>query len=210
VNDIVRDPDIEEPPTSKGAHETRSQIIAGHVTGIMQALDLDLTDENLRDTPRRVAEMYLEVFSSLKDGTEPKITVFDNTEHYSSMVTVRDIPFYSMCAHHFVPFFGIAHVGYIPTDKIVGLSKIARIVGFYSRRPQIQERMAEQVVDFLQDRLSPEGVMVVLEARHMCMEMRGVKSAGAKTMTDAIRGSFHKLEVRSEFLNLLKTTRWDG
>ncbi len=188
----------------------RIETIAYHMSEILKTLDLDLTDDNLRDTPRRVAKMYLEVFSSLQVGTEPKITVFDNEEHYSSMVTVKDIPFYSMCAHHLVPFFGVAHVAYIPTDKIVGLSKIARIVKFYARMPQIQERMTEQISAFLEEKLRPRGTYVVIEARHLCMEMRGIESHGGKTVTSALSGVFAKPETRHEFLGLLGIANWQG
>ena len=184
--------------------------IAYHFTEIMNALNLDLEDDNLKDTPRRVAKMYQEVFASLKEGQEPKITVFDNEENYNSMVTVKDIPFYSMCAHHFLPFFGVAHVAYMPTDKIVGISKLARIVKFYARLPQIQERMTQQVADYIDEKLKPRGVYVVVEGRHMCMEMRGIESHDSKTVTSALRGSFAKPETRQEFLSLLHNSRWDG
>lgn len=188
----------------------RIETIAYHVEQILRTLKLDLSDDNLKDTPQRVAKMYLEIFSSLDEGTEPKITVFDNEEHYSSMVTVKDIPFYSMCAHHLVPFFGLAHVAYIPTEKIVGLSKLARIVKFYARRPQIQERMTEQISACLEDKLEPRGTYVVIEARHLCMEMRGIEAHGGKTVTSALSGCFAKPEIRQEFLDLLKIANWEG
>jgi GTP cyclohydrolase I len=120
------------------------------------------------------------------------------------MVMEKEIPFYSLCAHHLVPFYGHAHVAYIPRDRIIGLSKLARTVEFYAKRPQLQERLTEQVVSFLQDRLDPLGTMVVVEARHLCVEMRGVKKPGAITVTSAIRGSFYRKEVREEFLDLLR------
>lgn len=188
----------------------RLEAIAHHVGEIMKLLRLDLSDGNLKDTPTRVAKMYLELFASLEVGREPKITVFDNKERYSAMVTIKDIPFYSMCAHHFVPFFGVAHVAYIPTTKIVGLSKIPRIVKFYSRMPQLQERMTEQIADYIEKKLEPRGTYVVIEARHLCMEMRGVESEGTKTVTSALRGCFAKPEIRQEFLDLLKIARWEG
>jgi GTP cyclohydrolase I len=119
------------------------------------------------------------------------------------MVTVLDIPFYSICAHHFLPFFGSAHVGYIPADRIIGLSKIARVVEHYARRPQLQERMTEQILRLLRDRLAPLGVMVVLQGRHLCMEMRGVSKPGVVTTTSAISGAFEEDKVRQEFLQLL-------
>jgi GTP cyclohydrolase I len=203
--DMERDNDF-TPPTDY----ERIEKLAFHVSEVMRLLNLDLTDGNLVDTPNRVAKMYLEVFGSLEEGREPRITVFDNDEHYSSMVTIKDIPFYSTCAHHFVPFFGVAHVAYIPTTKIIGLSKIPRIVKFYSRMPQLQERLTEQIANYLDEKLEPRGTYVVMEARHLCMEMRGIESSGAKTVTSALRGCFAKPEIREEFLDLLKIARWEG
>ena len=123
------------------------------------------------------------------------------------MVMVKDVPFYSMCSHHFVPFYGHAHIAYIPNDRIVGLSKLPRIVEFYARRPQLQERLTEQVINFVNEKLQPQGCMVVIEARHMCMEMRGVKKPGAMTTTSAIRGVFSERPAREEFLDLLRLRR---
>ena len=178
--------------------------VAHHVRGILTALGLDLEDSNLAETDRRVAEMYVEMFHGLKEGAEPKVTTFPNEEGYSHMVMERDIPFYSMCAHHLVPFYGHAHIAYIPNERILGLSKFARILEFYAKRPQLQERLTEQVVTFLVDKLQPKGAMVVIEARHLCVEMRGVKKPGALTVTSALRGIFHQKPVREEFLDLLR------
>jgi GTP cyclohydrolase I len=147
--------------------------------------------------------MYLELFSGITEGAEPTVTFFPNDERYTSMVMEKDIPFYSLCAHHFVPFYGHAHIAYVPNDKIVGLSKMPRILEFYARRPQLQERLTEQVATFLAQKLDPQGVMVVVEARHLCVEMRGVKKPGAMTVTSAIRGIFFNKPVREEFLDLL-------
>jgi GTP cyclohydrolase I len=177
--------------------------IARHVRAIVEILGLDLRDPNLMGTPDRVAKMYLEMFHGLSEGAEPKITIFPNAERYQAMVMEKDIPFYSLCSHHFVPFYGHAHVAYIPKDHIVGLSKMPRIVEFYGRRPQLQERMTEQIAQFMADKLHPQGVMVVIEARHLCVEMRGVKKPGALTVTSAIRGIFYDRPVREEFLDLL-------
>ena len=181
--------------------------IAGHVRGILETLGLDLDDPNLRDTDERVARMYQEMFHGLKEGSEPQVTTFPNDEGYKAMVMERDLPFYSMCAHHLVPFYGHAHIAYIPSDRIIGLSKFSRILEFYAKRPQLQERLTEQVVDYLVEKLKPIGAMVVIEARHLCVEMRGVKKAGALTVTSAIRGSFHERPVREEFLDLLAHRR---
>jgi GTP cyclohydrolase I len=157
----------------------------------------------LTGTPERVAKMYLEMFHGLSEGAEPTVTVFPNEEHYTAMVMEKDIPFYSMCSHHFVPFYGHAHVAYIPNERIVGLSKMPRIVEFYARRPQLQERLTEQIAGCMAEKLQPQGVMVVVEARHLCVEMRGVKKPGALTVTSAIRGIFFNRSVREEFLDLL-------
>lgn len=195
-----------EAPTAEEDRQEADRI-AGHVRGILEALGLDLEDPNLKETDQRVARMYQEMFHGLKEGSEPKITTFPNDENYQAMVMERDLPFYSMCAHHLVPFYGHAHIAYIPTDRILGLSKFSRILEFYAKRPQLQERITEQVVDYLVQRLKPIGAMVVLEARHLCVEMRGVKKAGALTVTSAIRGSFHERAVREEFLDLLAHRR---
>jgi len=183
--------------------DRRVREIASHVGRIIEILGLDRRDPNLVGTPERVAKMYLELFGGLAEGAQPTVTFFPNDEHYTSMVMEKDIPFYSLCAHHFVPFYGHAHIAYVPNDKIVGLSKLPRILEFYARRPQLQERLTEQVATFLAEKLDPQGVMVVIEARHLCVEMRGIKKSGAMTVTSAIRGIFHNKPVREEFLDLL-------
>ena len=182
----------------------RQERIAAHVRGILAELGLDLADPNLAETDRRVAKMYAEMFHGLQEGAEPAITVFPNEERYSAMVMEKRIPFYSMCAHHLVPFHGHAHLAYIPNDSILGLSKFSRILEFYAKRPQLQERLTEQVANYLESKLRPQGVMVVVEARHLCVEMRGVKKPGAVTVTSAIRGIFHQKSVREEFLDLVR------
>lgn len=192
------------PDAAAQAESSRIDRIAGHVRGVLTELGLDLTDDNLRETDRRVAKMYLEMFRGLEEGAEPPVTTFPNDEHYSAMVMEKQIPFYSMCAHHLVPFYGHAHLAYIPNDTILGLSKFARILEFYAKRPQLQERLTEQVANYLETRLKPQGVMVVIEARHLCVEMRGVKKPGAVTVTSAIRGTFYQKPVREEFLDLLR------
>ncbi len=192
-------------PADLPAGERRQLLrIAGHVRGILEALELDLDEPNLRDTDLRVAKMYAEMFHGLKEGTEPRITTFPNDEGYTNMVAEMQIPFYSMCSHHLVPFYGHAHIAYVPTEHIVGLSKLPRIVEFYAKRPQLQERLTEQVANFLVEKLKPEGVMVVIEARHLCVEMRGVKKPGALTVTSAVRGIFNNRPIREEFLDLLR------
>jgi len=179
--------------------------IASHVRDIIRILGLKPElDANLVDTDRRVAKMYLEIFSGLDEGTRPKLTTFPNEEHYTAMVMEKEIPFYSMCSHHFVPFYGHGHIAYIPNERIVGLSKLPRLLEFYAKRPQLQERLTEQVAAVLEEELRPQGVMVVIEARHLCVEMRGVKKPGAVTVTSAIRGIFLEKAVREEFLDLLR------
>ena len=191
------------------AERSRLLRVAHHVRGILEALDLDLDDPNLHETDIRVAKMYAEMFHGLKEGSEPRVTTFPNDEGYSGMVAEFDIPFYSMCSHHFVPFYGHAHIAYVPTDRVVGLSKLPRILEFYAKRPQLQERLTEQVAEFLWTKLEPQGVMVVIEARHLCVEMRGVKKSGALTTTSALRGCFADRKVREEFLSLLaRKTAW--
>ncbi len=188
--------------------EDKIERISHHVAEIMKILDLDLKDPNLRDTPRRFAHMYLEIFQGLNEDNEPDLTVFPNEDGVDQMVVMTDIPFYSMCAHHLLPFWGRAHVAYIPTDQIVGLSKLARMVEYHARRPQIQERLTNQVVRYLEDQLNPRGSMVVLEARHLCMEMRGVEKPGTWTITSAVRGIFKKERAtREEFMDLLSRRR---
>lgn len=186
------------------AQQGKVARIAQHVRGILTELGLDTSDPNLAETDVRVAKMYLEMFHGLDEGAEPKVTTFPNDEGYSHMVMETQLPFYSMCAHHLVPFYGHAHIAYIPNDRILGLSKFARILEFYAKRPQLQERLTEQVVTFLEEHLQPQGAMVVIEARHLCVEMRGVKKPGALTVTSALRGIFHQKPVREEFLDLLR------
>ena len=186
-------------------HDPRVGKIAGHVREIIRILGLKPElDPNLVDTDFRVAKMYLDIFSGLDEGTRPKLTTFPNQERYTSMVMEKEIPFYSMCSHHFVPFYGHGHIAYIPNERIVGLSKLPRLLEFYARRPQLQERLTEQVAGVLEEELKPQGVMVVIEARHLCVEMRGVKKPGAVTVTSAIRGIFLNKAVREEFLDLLR------
>ncbi|NLN28585.1 MAG: GTP cyclohydrolase I FolE [Firmicutes bacterium] len=160
------------------------------VTMIIEAIGEDPNREGLADTPRRIAEMYAEIFSGLEEDVAQHLEVVFTEEH-DEMVLVRDIPFYSMCEHHFLPFFGKAHVAYIPAGgRVTGLSKLARVVEGFARRPQMQERLTSQIADLLMEKLQPEGVAVVIEAEHLCMSMRGVKKPGSQTVTSAVRGRF--------------------
>ncbi len=178
--------------------------IAGAVRTILEAIGEDPEREGLVDTPKRVAKMYAEVFGGLrKDPGAIVETIFEDEEHHE-IVMVKDIPFYSMCEHHLVPFHGRAHVAYTPRGTVTGLSKLARLVDTYARRPQMQERLTTQVADTLMDTLKPYGVMVVVEAEHLCMSMRGIKKPGATTVTSAVRGAFcEDAAARSEAMSLV-------
>jgi len=158
------------------------------VREIIEALGEDASREGLAETPERVARFYEEVFGGIHDDPGDVIDAFFGEEHYQEIVMVREIPFYSMCEHHFVPFHGEAHVAYMPQGRVTGLSKLARLVDGFARRPQMQERLTAQVADCLDARLEPLGVLVVIEAEHLCMSMRGVKKPGARTVTSAVRG----------------------
>lgn len=161
--------------------------------------------EGLLETPKRVANMYEEIFAGLTEDPKQHIKLF-NEQSNDEMVIVKDIPFYSMCEHHLLPFFGKAHIGYIPSDnKIIGLSKLARIVDNFAKKPQVQERLTSDIADFLNDNLQPKGVAVIMEAEHMCMTMRGARAAGSKTQTSALRGIMRTdAKTRAEVLSLLK------
>lgn len=173
---------------------------------ILIAIGEDTEREGLKETPSRVARMYEEIFSGLHcDPSEHLLKQF-SAEKHDEMVLIKDIPVYSMCEHHFMPFYGVAHVAYIPRKEgaITGLSKIARTVEGYAKRPQVQERLTTEIADAVMDRLNPQGVLVVIEAEHMCMTMRGVKKPGSKTITSAVRGNFKKsAATRSEAFALI-------
>jgi len=159
------------------------------VRRILIAIGEDPEREGLRETPQRVARMYAEIFDGINRDPGDLVDAFFGDEHYQEIVMVRDIPFYSCCEHHLVPFHGKAHVAYIPQGRVTGLSKLARLIEGFARRPQMQERLTAQVADSLMDRLDPLGVMVVIEAEHLCMSMRGVRKPGAITVTSAVRGT---------------------
>jgi GTP cyclohydrolase IA len=180
--------------------------IAKAVKEILAALGEDVNREGLKETPRRVAELYADLFSGLAIDPGKELKIFQQGEH-EEMVMLKDIPFYSICEHHLVPFVGKAHVVYIPTKgKITGLSKLIRVVEGFAKRPQVQERLTSQVADCLMEKLKPQGVLVVVEAEHLCMSMRGVKKPGAKAVTSAVRGVFHNdAKARSEALALIKS-----
>jgi GTP cyclohydrolase IA len=178
------------------------------VREILEAIGEDPDRDGLRDTPTRVANMYAEVFSGLAGDPDELLTVTFEANH-DEMVMVKDIDLTSLCEHHLVPFIGKAHVGYIPNEdgRITGLSKLARVVDAYARRPQVQERLTTQVADTIERVLQPRGVIVVIEAEHLCMSMRGVRKPGALTVTSAVRGQFLQEATRAEAMNLIFSTR---
>ena len=183
------------------------------VAELIRALDLDpRTEPELKETPGRVADLYAEILAGLEPGAEPRPATFPTSyaglevgERAGDLVVVRDLPFYSLCVHHFVPFFGRAHVAYLPGKRLIGLSGVARLLEYYARRPQLQERLTAQVADHLQRLLAPRGVAVVLEGRHLCMEMRGVRKTGWFE-TRALRGALAD-EARAVSLGLARPRR---
>ncbi len=174
------------------------------VRELIEAIGEDPEREGLRCTPRRIADMYAEIFAGVGQDPAKQLGVTFE-ENHQEMVILRDIPFYSMCEHHFLPFHGVAHVGYIPRGRIVGISKVARVVEILARRPQLQERLTGQIADTLMESLQPQGVAVVIEAEHLCMTMRGIKKPGSTVVTSANRGIFRERPVtRQEFLSLIR------
>nr|WP_283100473.1 MULTISPECIES: GTP cyclohydrolase I FolE [Nocardioides] len=170
---------------------------------LLTALGLDLSDDNLAETPRRMAHALIEMTS----GADFELTTFPNDDDYDELVLVRDIRVQSMCEHHMLPFVGVAHVGYIPGERIVGLSKLARMVELHARRPQTQERLTKRIADHLRSELSPRGVGVVMEAEHTCMGLRGARTPGARTTTSALFGHLRDdPRTRAEFLALTRST----
>lgn len=195
--------ELDEPSTGKGSHEVDLPRIERAVREILFAVGEDPDREGLRETPARVARMYRELFSGLH--TDPRIHLQKFfTEKYDEMVLVKDIAFNSMCEHHMLPFIGKAHIGYVPNGKVVGLSKLARVVEEISHRPQVQERMTEQIANLLVEELGVKGVAVVIEAAHSCMSIRGVRKPDSVCVTSAMKGLFRSnLSSRSEVMNLI-------
>lgn len=171
---------------------------------IITALGEDPEREGLKDTPARIARMYEEIFWGLKIDPGEFLSVSFN-EYHDELILVKDIPFYSICEHHFLPFYGKAHIAYIPKGgRVVGISKLARVAEAFAARPQLQERLSSQIADCIYNTLNPHGVSVIIEAEHMCMSIRGVKKPGALTVTSAVRGVFEKrAETRAELLSLI-------
>ena len=180
--------------------------IEEHVRAILEAIGEDPERDGLKRTPKRIADMYAELFSGLHVDPVDEVDVVFESDH-DEMIMVKDIPLYSFCEHHLVPFLGKAHVAYIPNEsgQITGLSKLARLVDVLSKRPQVQERLTTQIADALEQALEPRGVFVVVEAEHLCMSMRGVRKPGSKTVTSSVRGSFRRNEAtRAEAMGLIR------
>lgn len=174
------------------------------VEEIIAAVGEDSSREGLVNTPVRIADMYAEVFSGLSQDPKEILAVGFEDEEHEEMVVLKDIPFYSMCEHHFLPFHGVAHVGYIPAGRLVGISKLARVVEILARRPQLQERLTGQIADTIMEALGARGVGIVIEAEHLCMTMRGIRKPGSRLVTSATRGIFRTQPVtRAEFFSIL-------
>lgn len=184
--------------------DANRELIEGHIREILRLVGEDPDREGLLDTPARVTRMYEEIFAGY--GVDPRDTIgvtFD--EQHEELVIVKDIVYYSQCEHHMAPFFGKVHIGYLPSGKIAGLSKFARLVEAVARRLQVQERITSEIADTLEEVLKPQGVMVVVTGEHLCMCARGVQKPGSKTVTSAVRGHFRRdAALRSEFLSLIK------
>ena len=186
--------------------ELKIEMISKHFKEIMQILGLDLSDDSLAGTPKRVAKMYVqEVFSGLNPQNKPQVTLFENKYEYDQMLVEKDITFYSHCEHHFVPIYGKAHVAYFPNGKVIGLSKINRIVQYYAKRPQVQERLTVQIGQELKKILHTDHIAVVMDASHMCVSSRGVNDTNSTTGTAFFDGKFLDQNIKNEFLNYINS-----
>lgn len=184
--------------------ELKIELIEKHFREIMHILGLDLTDDSLQGTPHRVAKMYIkEIFSGLNPANKPKISLFENKYQYNQMLIEKDITFYSNCEHHFVPIVGKAHVAYISNGQVIGLSKLNRIVQYYAKRPQVQERLTMQIGRELQDVLQTNNVAVVIDAKHLCVSSRGIQDVNSATVTAFYEGKFKEEATKNEFLKYL-------
>jgi len=185
--------------------DLKIELIEKHFREIMHILGLDLTDDSLKGTPNRVAKMYVkEIFGGLNPENKPSVTLFDNKYKYSEMLVEKDISFYSNCEHHFVPIFGKAHIGYISNGQVIGLSKLNRIVQYYAKRPQVQERLTVQIARELQEAIHTEDIAIVMDAKHMCVASRGVNDITSSTITAFYGGKFKQESTKNEFLKYLE------
>jgi len=184
--------------------DQKIELIEKHFRHIMEIMGLDLTDDSLKGTPKRVAKMYItEVFSGLDPKNKPAITLFENKYKYDQMLVEKDISVFSNCEHHFVPIYGKAHVAYISSGKVIGLSKLNRIVEYFAKRPQVQERLTVQIANELKEALQTEDVAVVIDAQHMCVQSRGIRDSGSSTVTAYYGGKFQEEVTKKEFLSYL-------
>lgn len=184
--------------------ETKMLLIAKHFAAIMETLGMDLEDDSLKDTPKRVAKMYVkEIFSGLNPANKPTPTLFKNPFNYNQMLVERNIAVFSNCEHHFVPIVGKAHVAYISKGQVIGLSKLNRIVQYCSQRPQVQERLTIQIANMLKQALGTDDVAVIIDAHHHCVSSRGIRDAGSTTLTAEYRGQFLNAETKNEFLKYI-------
>jgi GTP cyclohydrolase I len=191
-------------PTQNLSANGKIKLIAQHFEKIMRLLGLDTDDDSLKDTPGRVAKMYVkEIFSGLDPANEPQVTLFEKKYNYNEIILEKNIPVYSYCEHHFVPIVGKAHVAYIANGKIAGLSKLNRVVNYFSRRPQVQERLTTEIADFLKANLYTQDVAVIIEAEHLCIASRGIRDAGCTTVTGSYHGRLGA-DKKSELIQLLK------
>ncbi len=189
----------------KLSDEEKKEKIAGLFSEIMDVMGLDLTDDSLQGTPKRVAKMYIdEIFSGLNPANKPKVALFDNKYQYNQMLVEKNITFYSNCEHHFVPIIGKAHVAYISSGKEIGLSKLNRIVQYYAKRPQVQERLTNQIAEELKIILETEDVAVIIDAKHLCVSSRGIKDDTSSTVTSFFGGKFNNQSKITELQNTLK------
>ena len=186
----------------------KMQTIEKHFHCIMEEMGLDMTDDSLRGTPHRVAKMFIqEIFSGLDPKNKPKISVFENSYNYDKMLVEANISFNSTCEHHFLPIVGKAHIGYVSSGKVIGLSKLNRIVDYYSRRPQVQERLIMQIFNELKSVLETDNVIVVMEATHLCVSSRGIKDESSFTSTIQYGGIFNEKENRNDFFNMITSEK---
>ncbi|MDI9358067.1 MAG: GTP cyclohydrolase I FolE [Phycisphaerales bacterium] len=184
----------------------KTEIISYHFSKIMETLGLDLTDSSLSGTPDRVAKMFVnELFVGIDPLKKPKLTLFPNKYNDGEMIIKKNISIYSYCEHHFVPFFGKAYIAYIPQGKIIGLSKLSRIVQYYSKRPQVQERLTNDIATELKQHIQIDDVAVLIEAKHLCVASRGIRDVNSTTITTSFSGQFKNDQHRIEFLNLIKS-----
>jgi GTP cyclohydrolase I len=182
--------------------DLKIELIENNFREIMHVLGLDLSDDSLKDTPKRVAKMYVkEFFSGLNPENKPSITLFENKYKFNQMIVERDITLYSTCEHHFVPIIGKAHVAYFSTGHVIGLSKLNRIVQYFAKRPQVQERLTMQIAAELKELLQTEDVAVLIDADHLCVSSRGIQDVNSSTVTSSYNGKFMNPDVRNEFFN---------